>query len=269
MLGPDVGFVDPGKDTPDDTATDRPFLNAIQRYTHVVRDGATAVTRGGIVCAHDGGNVQLGLYDITDDAVGAPRVFSQSVTLPEQPLSGSEGYELGSHIFELDPVELNEYVGRELAVAVRHDRPRDWGKNWNDEFRVEQGWAISEGERGAPLGEAWDSELWDSGGAKSGALFVDPVEIPAGKARSILESELFADRSQTVLAAFPELGPTRGMVVQYDRETDGGAAVTVLANGVIEIGQGSAATDRFTVSVRETDGTWHGPETITLTEPDG
>ena len=109
----------------------------------------------------------------------------------------------------------------------------------------------------------------DSGGAKSGALFVDPVESPAGKARSILESELFADRSQTVLAAFPELGPTRGMVVQYDRETDGGAAVTVLANGVIEIGQGSAATDRFTVSVRETDGTWHGPETITLTEPDG
>jgi hypothetical protein len=269
MTGPDLGFVEPGQDPPDDTATDRPFLNAIQRYTHIVRDGATAVTRGGVVCALDGGTVQMGMYDVTDGAVGAPRVFRQSVTLPERPLSGAEGYELDSYVFELEPVELAEYVGRELAVAVRHDSPRNWGKNWNDEFRVEQGWGISEGERDAPLGESWQTELWDRGGAKSGALFVDSVETPAGTARTVLGAPLFADRSQTVLTAFPDLTPAQGMLVQYDTQTDAGATVTVLENGVVEVGQGSTATDRFAVSVRDTDGTWYGPETITLTEPDG
>lgn len=265
MSDPELGFVE-GNRSPGDSNIDRPVLNTKQAFTHVVEDGSTQVARGGIECALDGGTVQIGMYDVTDAVVGAPRVFKRTVTLPERPLSTGDGYEVDSHTFSLDPVELDDYVGRELAVAVGHDRARLRGRNWPGDHPDEYGWGISSGDRKQSLPETWGHELQDRGSPISAGLFVEPVDVPAGKARTVVGSETFGTRSQTVFGAFPGITPESGMVVQYDERTAAGARVAVLPNGVVEIGAGSSATDTVAVSVRDSDGTWHGPETITLTE---
>jgi len=264
MHDPAMGLVEGGYDDPVKTGLDRPFLNARQQYTHIVDDGLTQVASGGIECALDGGTVQIAMYDVTDGIVGAPRVFKEEITLPERPTDGENGYEFGTHIFELDPVPLSDYVGRELAVAVRHDRVRLRSQNWSDGFPAEYGWGCASGDREGPLAETWQHELQDSGSAISAALFVEPVETPAGKARTVITEPLHEYPSQTVFGAFPDLTPESGMVVEYDDGTAAGAPVTVLDNGVVEIGQGSTETDSLDVSVRDADGVWHGPETLTL-----
>lgn len=266
MTEPALGFVGGGYGSPTDSVLDRPQLNARQQYTHIVEDGITEVVRGGIECELDGGTVQIGLYDVTDGVEGAPRVFRQEVQLPDQPGSVGDGHAFDTHVFDLDPVPLHDYVGRELAVAVRHDRVRQRGQNWSDKFATEHGSGFSTGNRGDPLSETWQDGLRERGSIISAALFIDPVDLPDGKARTVVGSDRFEVRSRTVLGAFPDLSPAKGMVVEYDARTAAGAPVTVLPNGVMEIGQGSSATDSFDVRVRDADGTWHGPKTLTLTE---
>lgn len=259
----EIGFVEAGYG-PSKSGSDRPFLNAQQQYTHIVDNGLTEVVRGGIECVFDGGSFEIAMYDVTDGVVGAPRVFKQDVTLPENPADNDYGYEYGTYIFDLDPVGLQDYVGRELAVAVRQDDSREWGQNWAQDYPVDYGWAISTGDRGGALGETWQTELRDSGSARTAALFIDSVDVPDGKARTVVGGDRFGDRSQTVFAAFPEISLEKGMVLEYDERTGADAPVAILPNGVIEVGQGSSVTDSFDVSLRDGDGTWHGPKTVTL-----
>jgi len=256
----ELGFIEGGKNSITRYST-MPHLNVQPEYTHVVSDGATQVARGGIECALDGGTLDIAMYDITDGVVGeAPRVFSQTITLPESPLADGEGYELGTHVFELDAVSLRTYVDRELAVAVVHNSERAWGNH-----RYSPGAPYSRGGSGAPLADPWEGGKKEGYATRSAALFVEPVDVPDEKARTVTESPIFGDRSQTVFAAFPDLSPQGGMVLEYDARTTAGARVTVLPNGGIRVGQGSSPTDSFEVRLRDTDGTWHGPKPITLT----
>ncbi len=266
---PEMGFVEGGYDEPTDSGLERPFLNAQQQYTHIVQDGRTQVTGGAVECEFDGGIFQIAMYDVTDGIVGAPRVFVEEVTLPEKPKDGGNGYKFGTYNFQLqEPVDLSEYVGRELAVGGRHDRVRLRGQNWSEDFADEHGWGVATGDRDESLtdSETWQHELQDRGSALSAALFVEPVSVPEGKAQTALGETIHENLSETVFAAFPNLTPEKGMTVEYDKSTATGASVTVLENGVVEVGQGSTETDTLEVRVCDLDGAWHGPQTITLVD---
>lgn len=257
----DMGFLE-GASGATEAYSTQAHLNARPEHTHVVDDGATQVVRGGVECELDGGTVQVALYDITDGIEGtAELLFVHEETLPERPASSGDGYEVSTHVFPVDPFSLHEHVGRRLAVALRHDSVRKWGHDWNDPS--DAGIYTGDGDRFPS--DTWEGGLEDGYAPRSAALFVEPTDVPDGKARTVVD-DAYDDLSRTVFAAFPDLSPARGMVVEYDAQTAGGASVTVLPSGVVEVGPGSAATDSFTVRVRDADGEWYGPKTITLTE---
>jgi len=264
MAEPELGFV-ASKNEGTQSSSRQPHLNAREEHTLVV-DGErpTQVGGGGVQCALDGGTFEIGLYDIADGVEGAPLVFSQEVTLPERPLDGEDGYEVDTYTFEFDPVPLREYAGRELAVAGIHKSARIWGNNSRDTSNP--GFYRGDDSR---LSDSWSGGLRDGYAPRSMGLFVDPVDIPQGKGRTVVGSDILDDRSRTVFAAFPDRSPERGATIQYDEQTEAGASVTVLPNGALKFGQGSAATDSIEVSLRDGDGTWHGPRTVTLTETAG
>jgi len=264
MVGPELGFVSSEKEG---TETRSTFanLNAREEHTLVVEEEVpTQVVGGGLQCALDGGTFEIGLYDITDGVEGASLVFSRDVTLPERPLDGGDGYEVDTYTFDLDPVPLDEYAGHELAVAGRHESTRIWGNHWYDPSDAN----FSRGDD-SPLSDSWSASLRDGHAPRSMGLFVEPVDIPDGKGQTVVGSDILDDRSRTVFAAFPELAPDQVSIIQYDELTEAGASVRVHSNAVLEVGEGSAATDTVAVSLRDTDGTWHGPRTVTLTESVG
>lgn len=264
MTGPELGFVASEKEGTDTRSTFA-NLNAREEHTHIVdEERPTQVGGGGVQCALDGGTFEIGLYDITDGVEGAPLVFARDITLPERPLDGEDGYEVDTYTVEFDPVPLHEYAGRELAVAGRHESTRVWGNNWYDPSSAN----FSRGDE-SPLSDSWSWGLRDGHAPRSMGLFVEPVDIPAGKGQTIVGSDILDDRSQTVFAAFPGRSPERGATIQYDDQTEAGAPVGVLPNGVLEVGEGSSPTDSVEVSIRDGDGTWYGPRTITLTDAPG